>query len=199
MSATFLLVRHAAHDNIGNFLAGRSEGIHLGASGLAQADRLGRRLRSEGLAAVFTSPRERTRQTAEAIASASGALPPKVTEALDEVNFGAWSGQSFEALNQDSHWRRWNTVRSLVRTPGGETMLDVQHRVLDLIETLARSWDSQKMALVSHADVIKAAVSHILGLPIDAWPRFEIAPASISSIVVSDWGAKVVTLNETVD
>src|SRR5690348_1709756 len=152
MSATFLLVRHAAHDDVGSYLAGRSEGICLGTSGLAQADRLGQRLRSEGLAAIYTSPRERTRQTAEAIASASGGEPPQVTEDLDEVNFGAWSGQTFQALNQDPHWRRWNTVRSLVRTPGGETMLDVQRRVLDLIETLAGAWDSRKIALVSHAD-----------------------------------------------
>ena len=50
--------------------------------------------------------------------------------------------------------------------------------------------------LVSHADVIKAAVCHVLGLGIDAWPRFDVAPASITTLVIGEWGAKVVTLNE---
>ena len=49
---------------------------------------------------------------------------------------------------------------------------------------------------MSHADVIKASVSHVLGLPIDAWPRFDIAPASVTTFVVGDWGAKMITLNE---
>jgi broad specificity phosphatase PhoE len=124
--------------------------------------------------------------------------PPQIVEALDEVNFGRWSGQTFEALEGDPLWRRWNTVRSLVRTPGGETMLDVQSRVLNLIEALTSTCDGRRIALVTHADVIKAAVCHILGLPIDAWPKFDIDPASITVVVAGDWGAKVVTLNEIV-
>ncbi|NLS06371.1 histidine phosphatase family protein [Rhizobium sp. P32RR-XVIII] len=198
MSATFLLVRHAAHDSVGRFLAGRCEGVSLSAAGLEQARRLGERMRGEDLTAIYTSPRDRTRQTAEAIASASAIGPPQITEALDEVNFGSWSGQTFEALDGDPHWRRWNTVRSLVRTPGGETMLDVQRRVLELIETLTSSGHGPRIALVSHADVIKAAVCHVLGLSVDAWPKFDIAPASITVVVAGDWGAKVVTLNEII-
>lgn len=155
-------------------------------------------MRGEDLTAIYTSPQDRTRQTAAAIASASAAERPQITEALDEVNFGSWSGQTFEALEGDPLWRRWNTVRSLVRTPGGETMLDVQRRVLELIEKLTNTSDGRRIALVSHADVIKAAVCHILGLPIDAWSRFDIAPASITAVVAGDWGAKVVTLNEIV-
>lgn len=75
-------------------------------------------------------------------------------------------------------------------------MLDVQRRIVGLIETLADGSSGTRLALVSHADVIKAAASHILGLPIDAWPRFDIAPASVTTLVMGDWGAKIVTLNE---
>ncbi|MGG7578464.1 histidine phosphatase family protein [Rhizobium sp. Nf11,1] len=196
MTATFFLVRHAAHDNVGNFLAGRAAGISLGESGRSQVQRLGERLRREDINEIYTSPRERTRETAVGIASACGLPLPQTDDALDEVNFGYWSGKTFEVLNDDPLWRRWNTTRSLVRTPGGETMLDVQTRIFGLIETLARRGNDRRLALVSHADVIKAAVSHVLGLPIDAWPRFDIAPASVTTVVVGDWGAKVMTLNE---
>ncbi|MBB4572456.1 histidine phosphatase family protein [Rhizobium lentis] len=196
MTATYFLVRHAAHDNVGNFLAGRAAGITLGEAGRAQVQRLGQRLRRGDIDAIYTSPRERTLETAEGIASACGLALPQTDAALDEVNFGDWSGKTFEVLNDDPRWRRWNTTRSLTRTPGGETMLDVQTRIFGLMETLASGGNDRRIALVSHADVIKAAVSHVLGLPIDAWPRFDIAPASVTTVVIGDWGAKVMTLNE---
>ncbi|MBY5567949.1 histidine phosphatase family protein [Rhizobium leguminosarum] len=196
MTITFFLVRHAAHDNVGNFLAGCTAGISLGEAGRLQVRRLGQRLRREDINEIYTSPRERTRETAEGIASACGLSLPQTDDALDEVNFGDWSGKTFEVLNDDPLWRRWNTTRSLTRTPGGETMLDVQTRIFGLMETLASAGNAKRIALVSHADVIKAAVSHVLGLPIDAWPRFDIAPASVTTVVIGDWGAKVMTLNE---
>jgi broad specificity phosphatase PhoE len=196
MTVTFFLIRHAAHDNVGSFLAGCLPGISLGEAGRAQVKRLGSRMRREDISEIYTSPRERTRQTAEGIASACGLALPQTSDALDEVNFGDWSGKTFERLNDDPRWRRWNTTRSLARTPAGETMLDVQARVFGLVETLANGGNEKRIALVSHADVIKAAVSHFLGLPIDAWPRFDIAPASVTTVVFGDWGAKVLTLNE---
>lgn len=198
MTVTFYFVRHAAHDNVGGFLAGRLEGIRLGSAGIAQAQRLAQRMKREEIAAVYSSPRERARETAAAIAAACALDEPIMAEALDELDFGAWSGQTFDALNVDPAWRRWNSLRSLARTAGGETMLDVQRRVLGLVEMLIGQDDGKRIAMVSHADVIKAAVSHFLGLPIDAWPRFDIAPASITSVVAGDWGAKVVTVNEIV-
>jgi broad specificity phosphatase PhoE len=198
VTTTFFLVRHAAHDNVGGFLAGRLPGIRLGPDGRSQAARLGERMRRERFDAIHASPLERARETAEAIATASGVAPVRSTDALDEVDFGEWSGKDFETLDRDPHWRQWNTARSLTRTPGGETMLDVQRRVLALMEELMRTSSEGALVLVSHSEVIKAALSHVLGLPTDAWMRFDIDPASISTIVAGDWGAKVVALNETV-
>lgn len=198
MITTFLLLRHAAHDDVGGFLAGRMTGVVLGEAGQAQAERLAQRLRLERIDAIFASPRERAQQTAQAVAATCGRTVETAPE-LDEIDFGRWSGQGFEALQQDPLWQRWNSVRSLIRTPGGETMLDVQRRVLGLMERLAGDRGGQCVALVSHADVIKAAVLHQLGLAIDAWPRFDIAPASITRLVIGDWGAKLLGLNHTVD
>src|SRR4051794_3263216 len=113
MTMTFYFIRHAAHDNVGCFLAGRMEGIRLGPAGKAQAERLAHRMQREEINAIYSSPRERTRQTAAAIAQACNLDEPETAEALDEIDFGTWSGQTFETLDADPAWRRWNSTRSL--------------------------------------------------------------------------------------
>jgi broad specificity phosphatase PhoE len=194
----FLLVRHAAQDDVGHVLAGRMPGVHLGPAGRAQAAELGQRLKREPVHAIHTSPRERTRETADAIAAAVGLGRPDIVEALDEIDFGAWSGKTFDALNDDPDFRRWNATRSLARAPGGESMLDVQRRILAHMERVMAEAGERTVVLVSHADVIKGIVAHVLGLPVDAWWRFEISPASVTRLVMADWGARLVALNETV-
>jgi broad specificity phosphatase PhoE len=197
VTTTFFLLRHAAHDNVGSYLAGRTPGVRLSAEGRAQAERLARRMQRENFLAVYTSPRERTRETAALIAAARGIDRVAVEPDLDEVKFGdRWDGKDFDTLNQDPDWRRWNTIRSFARTPGGERMIDVQGRALGLMEKLMGQHVDAALALISHSEVIKAIVSHVLGLPIDAWSRFEIGPASITTVVAGGWGAKLVTLNE---
>jgi broad specificity phosphatase PhoE len=200
VTTTFFLLRHAAHDNVGGFLAGRMPGIHLGTAGRAQAERLAARMRREPIAAIHTSPRERTQETAAAVAAACGVRRVIIEPELDEVDFGeGWSGKDFDTLNADPAWRRWNETRSLARTSGGERMLDVMARSWNLVERLAAQYAEQALALVSHSEVIKGIVSYVLGLPVDAWTRFEVHPASVSSFVVGDWGMKLLTLNEQVD
>ncbi|MCA1490322.1 histidine phosphatase family protein [Ensifer sp. NBAIM29] len=198
MTTTFILVRHAAHDRIGQFLAGRTTDVSLGVAGRKQAERLAAQLAGEGIASIYASPRKRTNETAGAIAAAAGLGQVTRAEALDEVDFGAWSGKTFETLHSDSLWRQWNSMRSRVRAPGGETMSDVQRRVTQFVETLAKDHDGRKIALVSHADVIKALVCHVLGLSLDAWPRFEIAPASVSAVAASGGDMKLLMLNREV-
>lgn len=197
MTATIFLVRHAAHDNLGGYLAGRAPDVHLGPDGLAQAKRLAQRLKRERFETIFASPRERARETAAAIAI-DGGLSVKIADALDEVDFGSWSGSTFEELQERDDWRQWNAVRSFSATPAGETMLDVQGRVIGFLREFAGRDADIRLVIVTHADIIKSVASHVLGLPIDAWPRLEVSPASISTIVIGSWGGKVLTLNEVV-
>jgi probable phosphoglycerate mutase len=149
----------------------------------------------ERFEAIYASPRERTRETAAAIGRASGA-GVQTAPALDEIDFGEWSGKTFEVLNEDRNWRHWNEQRDVARTPNGESMADVTARINGLIQRLRREHPSGAVVLVSHADVIKAAVCDVLGLPAGQCFRFEISPASITTVVSGDWGAKLVSLNE---
>jgi probable phosphoglycerate mutase len=195
MTTTFFLVRHAAHDNVGAFLAGRAEGIHLGPEGRSQAGRLAQRMRRERFESIHASPRERTQETANAIGEACG-VAVQTAPALDEVDFGEWSGKTFEVLNEDSSWRHWNERRDIARTPNGESMSGVMDRVTGFMEGLRARHPTGAVVLVSHADVIKSAVCHVLGLPADRCFRFEISPASITAVAWGDWGSKLLSLNE---
>lgn len=198
MTVTFFLVRHAAHDDVGRYLAGRKPGVRLGAEGRAQAARLGTRMRRERFGRILASPRERTRETAQAIAEATGIEAVETAVALDEIDFGRWSGHDFETLNEDPDWRRWNEDRGRAATPAGETMEHVRFRIVSVMERLQAEARPEAVVLVSHADVIKAAVCDVLGLPIDRIDRFDIAPASITTLVAGPWGAKLIGLNEVV-
>ncbi|MDI6836327.1 MAG: histidine phosphatase family protein, partial [Rhizobiaceae bacterium] len=118
-----------------------------------------------------------------------------------ELRLPEHHGGRIQAINgavEKSRLAVETAVRSCCRTPAGESMLDVQQRALRYIEALAAENAENRVAVVSHADVIKAVVMHVLGLSVDAWPRFDIAPASVTTIVADDWGAKLITLNDVV-
>jgi broad specificity phosphatase PhoE len=195
---TFFLVRHAAHDNLGSYLAGRLVDPSLGEDGRAQAKRLAKRMRRERFEAIHTSPRKRTRETAARIAAAVD-LSEQVAPDLDEIDFGAdWCGRTFDELNADPRWREWNSDRAAAKTPSGESLAGVQERVCRHMRCLSADTRERAVVLVSHADVIKAAVAGQIGLPLEAIDRLEIAPASVTTLVVGDWGAKLIGLNEVV-
>ena len=195
MTATVLLIRHAAHGHLGHTLSGRTPGVPLSAEGRAQAAALARRLSDTPLAAVLTSPVARARETAAALVAPHG-LTPEIAAELDEVDFGAWTGRRLAALAGDPAWNAWNAERSTARPPGGEPMAAAQARALACVEAAAARLPDATVALVSHADVIKAAVAHVLGLSLDRLLTFDVDPASVTRLVVGAWGARVVSLNE---
>jgi broad specificity phosphatase PhoE len=197
MTTTFFLVRHAAHDRVGTVLCGRMPGVNLGSVGKYQAELLAQRFANENVACIRSSPLERALETAQPIASRLGhAL--QVCDAISEINFGRWSGTSFEALSHDPSWSSWNSSRSTSRPPEGETMLEAQGRIVGAMERLRGLYAERSVILVSHGDVIKAALLYYLAMPIDAYSRLEVEPASICTLVVGDWGSKILRLNEVV-
>ncbi|TIQ36163.1 MAG: histidine phosphatase family protein [Mesorhizobium sp.] len=196
MTTTFFLIRHAAYDNVDRYLAGRLEDVKLCRAGQAQARHLARRMAREPLAAMLSSPRKRTLETAKPIAVACELEQISIRQELDEIDYGAWSGKTFEELNGDANWHIWNDQRQNARTPGGETMHDTQQRVIGLMDALRQQNPNRCVALISHADVIKAAVCKVLTLQLGDCFRFDIEPASITTIVHGDWGSKLIRLNE---
>jgi broad specificity phosphatase PhoE len=193
---TFLLVRHGHTDVIGRRLMGRLPGVRLSEEGRRQAESLPERLAGWKLDAIYSSPLERALETAEALSARRG-LPVQVTEAFIELDFGSWSGLALDQLEGMAEWHAFNRFRSNLRAPGGELMTEVQARVVIEMARLAGLHPEQTVAIFSHADVIKAAVLHYAGMPVDFMFRIEISPASLSVIRLEDWGAQIVCLNVT--
>ncbi len=198
MAATVFLVRHAAHDRVDRVLCGRMPGVGLGEAGRRQAEALAQHFAGGGVSAVWTSPLQRARETAAPIAARLG-LPARDSDALCEIDFGAWTGRAFDDLRDDPRWRRWNEARgSGARPPGGESMAEAQARAMAEVERARAEHPDGAVALVSHGDVIKAVLAGVLGLSLDAHARFEISPGSVSALAVWDGGGKVLSMNEAV-
>ena len=170
------------------------EGVHLGAEGFQEAQAVAARLAHEPLAAVLTSPMARCRQTADAIAAAHD-LTPELAPAFVELDFGDWTGLSFDQLAADPRWEPWNSRRSLNRPPNGESLGEAQMRAWRGVEALRPRHPDQAIAVVSHSDVIKALVAQVLGVDLDLHHRIQVDPVSVTTLVVGDWGARLARLN----
>ncbi|MBW3560286.1 MAG: histidine phosphatase family protein [Proteobacteria bacterium] len=199
MTTTVHLVRHVPHEHQGRIQVGRMGGVAVAEGSPARFQALGRRFKRESLAAVYASPIDRTQQTAHAIADPAG-VSVQTREDLNEIDVGEWTGRTFEDLADDLTYQHWNSSRGLARCPGGESMLEVQVRMLRWLEMVRSDHPDQTVAAVSHGDPIKSILLYLLGLPLDAYGRIEVEPASISTVVVGGvldpWGAKLIRLNE---
>lgn len=195
LTATILLIRHAAHADLDVRLSGRRPGVPLSEAGEAQAAALGRRLAGAGVSRVTCSPLERTLATARAVASACGLAEPETADALTEIEFGGWTGRDFASLGDDPAWRAWNEERHRARPPGGESMAAAQARVAGWLHATAAARPGETIAAVSHADMIRAAVADVLGLSLDKLLRFDIDPASVTTVLIGKWGARLLGLN----
>jgi probable phosphoglycerate mutase len=193
---TFLLVRHGNTDAVGSRLMGWKRGCHLNKEGREQARRLAQSLSWLAIEAIYTSPLERAVETAEIIGAERG-ITPCAREDLGELRFGQWEGRTFDELNQDSEWDRFNTTRSMIRAPGGELMIEAQTRIVNEVENLRRQHDGENVVVVSHADLLRVLIAYYLGMPLDLLLRFEISPASVS--VVRFWQERpsVLCVNHT--
>lgn len=193
---TFLLIRHGAHLLGGDLIAGRTPEVRLSPLGHDQARRMAERVAKLPVQAIYSSPADRTRETASYLAERL-ALPVQVLDGLYEIDFGDWTGRSLDELRQSERFRLWNSFRSGTRVPGGEVMIETQARIVTEMLRLRERHGKGCVALVSHGDVIKAAVAYFLGVPLDLFTRLEIGLASVSVIAIGDQGPWVLGVNTT--
>lgn len=175
-------------------LGGAADGP-LDERGEAQARFVARRLLVVPELIVESSPRRRARHTAGIIAAARD-ITVRVVPQMDEVDFGSWSGRTFEELAADPQWRRWNRYRAVSRTPAGDSIRDVQTRVLAHFRKLEQMFDEQTIAIVTHAEVIRSAVLLSLQAPIEEYHRYEIEPASLTRLSVEGAQLRLDSVNE---
>ena len=197
-----LLVRHGLTAGTGHVLTGRTPGIPLDDRGQEQAAALAARLAGVRLDAIVTSPLERCRQTAEAIAAAHQGepLPVKEDGQFAEVNYGDWTGQPLKRLAKNPLWRVVQAHPSAVRFPGedAESLLEVQHRAVQAVrEWNARLGKDAVYLICSHGDVIKSVIADSLGLHLDLSQRIQVDPCSLSVIRYTPLRPFLVRMNDT--
>jgi broad specificity phosphatase PhoE len=191
----FHLLRHGEHAVQGQICAGRAPGIGLSERGRREAEAAAERLAGAGIAAIYASPLERAQETA-GIAARRLNLPVETHDDLSELDFGEWTGLTFDAVRQDPRWPAWAAHRSLSCIPGGETMREVQRRVVEVLMELRERHPDDPVILTSHGDVIRAALVFCLGMPLDFYGRIEVGTGSISTVRIDPAGIRVIAVNQ---
>jgi probable phosphoglycerate mutase len=179
--ARLFLIRHALTEVTGRLLIGRLNGYPLSEKGRLQAAQLAERMAGVRLAAIYASPLERTWETAQALAATRNG-PPISHNGIIEVDYGSWSGRSLASIQRLKAWQMVRISPSRVRFPGGESLTEMKARTVQACEELANRHGKSSVAMVTHADIIRAAVVHYLGSPFDLFTRMAVAPASVTVI-----------------
>ena len=159
----------------------------------------------KSLRSPTASPKNRLPRSVQPAAARQG-IPEILAERLDlpiayredviELDFGEWTGLTFDAVRKDERWRLWSTCRSIACVPGGESMRQVQERAVKALFELGEAHRDGTVVIVSHGDVIRAALLFALGMPLDFYSRIEVGLASISTIQIDDFGIRVLAVNE---
>jgi 2,3-bisphosphoglycerate-dependent phosphoglycerate mutase len=198
--ATVILARHGrtAANNSG-VLAGRTRGVHLDDTGIAQARAAGERLDGLELTAVVTSPLERCRETARLVAPGNKAVSDR---RLMECDYGEWTGQEIKRLAKEKLWHTVQVQPSGARFPGGESLQEMSSRVVAAVRNRDAALEDQVgehavWLAVSHGDPIKAILADALGMHLDAFQRISVDPGSLSVIRYTPHRAFVLTMNSS--
>jgi probable phosphomutase (TIGR03848 family) len=197
---TVLLLRHGRTTaNAGGILAGWTPGVLLDDTGTAQVQAVGERLAKVPLAAIVSSPLERCRQTADAIA-VGRELAVQTDDRLGEARYGDWTGRTIKELVKDPLWKVVQQHPSAAVFPGpeGEGLAQTQARAVAAV----REWNAKLgpdavWLACSHGDVIKAILADALGLHLDQFQRIVVDPASVSVVTYTETRPFVVRMNDT--
>jgi probable phosphoglycerate mutase len=193
-----LLIRHGENEYVKTGkLAGRIPGVNLNEKGQKQAQALGEALRNVPIKALHSSPLERAMQTAQPIADSHGLKIEQEADLMD-TNVGLWEGKSLKMLRLTNLWKVVQASPSRFRFPQGESFLEAQARYVGALERIARQHNKPRdiIAVVFHADPIKLAVAHFLGMPLDHFQRLSCDTGSLTALFISEMGANLLKYNQ---
>lgn len=195
---TIYLVRHgqSTWNEVGR-IQGKQD-PPLSALGRWQAEALARVLQTETLDAIYSSPQQRARITANTIA-ANHSLSVTIIDDLAEIDHGEWEGLTEPEIQQrfTTLFELWLKRPSQTQMPGGEHCLSLQQRVLEAWRDILRREDGNRVLVISHDIPIKVIVAHVLGLNLDHIGWFIVDNASINIIQGADSRLRLTRLNDT--
>jgi len=193
-----LLIRHGENDFVKTSrMAGRLPGVHLNERGQKQAQALAEALKDVPLKAIYSSPLERALETASPIAE-SHKLKIFQEPDLMDTDLGKWEGKSWRVLSLTKAWKIVQNAPSRFRFPDGESFLEAETRYVNVLDRILKNHNKPQdvVAVVFHADPIKLAVAHFLGLPLDHFQRLSCDTGSLTVLHLSESGANLIKLNQ---
>ena len=191
-----MLVRHAVTAQTGPMLSGRTPGIDLSDKGREQAEALGERLAKLPISVVYASPIERTTQTAAAVAGHHG-LEVQALPGVLEADYGEWTGGKIADLAKTDLWKTVQITPSRARFPNGESLMEMQSRMVVALEAVVGDHPGEMVVVVSHADPIKAAIAHFTGVHLDLFQRIVVSPASATVFQLGPHASVMIKCNDT--
>lgn len=197
---TVILIRHARSTaNAANVLAGQSPGIRLDPTGIEQSKSLADTLGALPIDRVFVSPLERCVETITPWLSKFGKDVVVHSEPrIIEPDYGMWSGRSLEELALEKSWIDVQNNPALVTFPNGERFIDVWDRVTDFFTHLSELANAGgNYIVVSHGDIIKFLLAHVLKIEFVNFQSLVVEPASISIAHFADEKTRLVQFNRS--
>jgi alpha-ribazole phosphatase len=159
------LVRHPEPDEAVRGVCYGSLDVALSPRGIEQAQSIARRLSSQRLDAIYTSPRQRCLETARYIAAGrSCAVEP--VDALRELNFGDFEGRPYDEIAEcyPNLYCEWMEHPTEVHFPGGENFRTMADRVIDVTRELVAWHPNEHIMFVSHGGAIRVILADVLSM-----------------------------------
>lgn len=200
MSLTLYFLRHGqtalSRDDA---FCGSGLDPELTAEGVEMAQAFADAYRDISWSAVYSSPLQRTTQTARPLCEALG-LKMEVRDDLKEIGYGKWEGQTKETVNRDYHddYLRWLADPAWYPPTGGELAVTIAHRALRVIEEIKRRFDAGgNVLVVSHKATIRIILCSLLGIDVGRF-RYRLA-CPVGSVSVVEFGESGPLLNVLAD
>jgi len=181
-----IFLRHGqAQNNTSRVLAGRAPGVSLTPKGVAQANEIGKFLKSLDISHIYASPIERAHKTAQIVGDHVG-LPTTVDERLYELEMGKFSCMAYDDLfaKHGNVFLKFYQGDPTIEENGVETFAQVKNRILSMVDHVRKEHSGKNVLLVTHMDPIKAMISNVMNL--NAQSLFELIIANASLTIVRD-------------
>lgn len=186
------IVRHGVTNyNQENRFQGQLD-IPLNEEGLAQVAKLGNYFQKKPVDVIYSSDLKRAYQTAEAISNVKD-LQIRILPGLREVNVGKLEGMTWAEVKEN--YPNWARAGHNHGYPGGETRLEIENRVKNSWEYIAKRHSNDNVVLVSHGGIIKSLICLLLGVNNENRSKFVIDNSSITRIIYNDSGYRIKSLN----
>ncbi len=188
MTTRLYLIRHGATPLSTEDRFSGAANVFLSEEGRAQAEQLAQRLADDDIAAIYTSPLDRTMATADIIAKPHG-LTPVQQDGLREISHGHWEGMTRRYVEENfrDEYMSWESDPFTFAPEGGESGISVLARALPIIREIVVTHRDKNIAVVSHKATIRLILSSLLGFDERGYrDRLDQAPACLNILDFKD-------------